>query len=336
MQKTTFNLWTKLKNLPYKTHCYHQYRILFQRATKSLVFVPHEISNNNKTEYVIYKYLFSKNSWKKYEIQTTKTWNGSRLIYPGAINENKIYSYTDKHEIIMLQLIDNTNKYTFNIIKNIKEIDGLHPYGTSIFVNDDFHYIANKHIKFNINSQILEIVPGSSVSQIQNGKGLTRIKDKLILFRVTNNIYIHRNIYEYDIKKQSWQTLSTSLPMALWILSCATILNGQIILISGIDYNQDDESNNIYIYEVKRKVIKKSNVKFTSEHENQIFTINDEKKDMLLTHGWIRIQCQSFNVHLPECLFRMINSYCINEFVHTINTIGHHYKINILEILNNC
>ena len=103
------------------------------------------------------------------------------------------------------------------------------------------------------------------------------------------------------LKKKYWRCLSIKLPNPIGYVSCASILNEQIIIISGTAYNRDTKrriSNNIYIYEVKTKIIKKSAIK-CPPIVSQIFAINDNKKDLLLTCSWIKNECQIYTCQNP-------------------------------------
>ena len=70
---------TKLSQFPHLTR-FHQYKIILQKETKSLIVVPPLIYDCYAENIIIYKYLFSDNTWKEYEVQPTKKWHGSRSV----------------------------------------------------------------------------------------------------------------------------------------------------------------------------------------------------------------------------------------------------------------
>ena len=320
---------TKLSQFPHLTR-FHQYKIILQKETKSLIVVPPLIYDCYAENIIIYKYLFSDNTWKEYEVQPTKKWHGSRSIYTGAINKNRIYLYTNNHEIMMLELMGKTNKYKLEIIQNMNKFYELnvYEYESPIMINDELHYIADKHIKYNINTQIFKIALTSPITKIINDQSLIRIKDKLMLFGESMH---HRNIYEYDITKHSWRCLAVTLPTGIWVVCCTPILNGQIILISVIDYNKLVKNNTIYIYEVNKQIIKPSNIKLPRK-TIQIFAINNQKENILVTYAWIKIQCKKCNIQLPQCLYLLISKFCFDEILHGITRDCNHYRMNVFEI----
>ena len=312
------SLWTKLEPIPFISHCFG-YRILFQRKTKSLVAI---LSNMNTD--LIYKYLFASNSWRKYELQPPKKLNQPNLVLDGAINGDTIYSYTNKHQIAIIKLINETNKYKLQIIKKVDKNQQLEPWGTAIIIADELHYINNGHLKYNINTRECntltnKVIPYAAV-------GLTKVKNKLLLFGGRKDF-----VREYDIKNNHWKSLPIELFNTMHVRSCTTILNEQMILISLADQHGIFK---IYIYEVKTKIIKKSCIKMPYAINRNpccdIFAINDEKEDILLTYGWIRNEYKD----TPVCLQRLIKKYYVKEIVHLFNS-NEHYKIDATQILNN-
>ena len=317
------------------------YALLFERKSKSLVAVPYNIRLNIKV--CIYKYSFSDDVWTKHEIKPTKeiyqrgkmfnTFTGQ--IYPGAINDKNIYVLT-KHtnQIAMLQLIEETNEYKLQIIKKINKIYS-YSIGKSIIIKDELHYISqNNHIKYNLNTQQLTVIPVST-STCPFTTSLIQIKHKIFAFRtITKTEDPSHHIYQYDIEDNHPQTVCIKLPKTIrGILSCTSILNEQLILISGINaipYRQSE----IYIYEVKTEIIKKSNIKMPHINNKdilyKIYATNDAKKDMLVTYGWIRNEYRN----MPTVLQTLIRQYYIDEIVHILNSTGAHYKIDVIEILN--
>ena len=326
MSKKRSFFWRILKHIPEPVkRQFRRYRLLFQRKNELLIALPCFLSFTTQAN-VIWIYSFSGNSWQKYQIQGP--WFDSRFIYPGAIIKNKIYSYSTPNEIVMFELLHGREQCKYNII-NTNWIHKLHTNGASVMIGDEFHYIANKHIKYNINTQIYEFVPSAPVLKIINEKSLMRIKDKLVLFGASMH---YRNIFEYNIKENCWRCLPVTLPSGAWVVSCTPILNGQMILIA-----TDDSS--IYIYEVNKQILKKSNVKLPTKNgvrvDNEIFAINNQRKDILVTWGWIRIEHEHSKL-VPKCLIALIKAYYLNEFLHTINSFGEHYRINVFQILNCC
>ena len=135
MSQTNSN-WKKLTHFQPDYHPH--YTILFQKESKSLIAVPHSIPIDIKTksDYIIYKYVFSSNSWKQYDIEQLTESNEKRRIYPKAINKGYIYANTHKHEIAMITLINETNKYKIKIIRKMNKTK-QYAYGKSIIIKDE-------------------------------------------------------------------------------------------------------------------------------------------------------------------------------------------------------
>ena len=145
MSQPKLSSWIKLAEIPKGHAC----KILFNPKSKSLIVMACSLAN--KGQMVLYKYLFSVNNWKKYEIQRPKKLH-PRKVQLLAMNEDKIYTFTNKHEIAMLELIHKTKKCKFEIIKIVNEIYEsykLDKSAVATFVEDAFHYIAKNPLTDN-------------------------------------------------------------------------------------------------------------------------------------------------------------------------------------------
>ena len=305
MSQTQLDFFTKRLNFP-KPNQFIYYDVLFEKESKSLIAIRGNICYGE----LVYKYLFSNDSWMDYTIPKTMR---------SSIND---------HKILLLQLSTNRNKCKLKTYYNTYKFGTLSPSTepACIMIEDCFHYIADKHIKYNINTKKYELVSNAPMLKVFNKKSLIRIKDKLMIIGGTTN---YRNIYEYDINKNRWRRLSAKLPSNIWVASCTHILNGQIILISAMNYNSNMDCNNIYIYEVNTQIINKSKINLPL-NKNQIFAINTQNSS-IVAHSWTR----NLDFYFPTYLIKTIQHFCIDEVLHTINTMGDHYKIDVFKILNN-
>ena len=316
MSKTTPDLWTRLSVFPGE---FKDYTILFQ--TESLIAIPFLFWYGCDKYDIIYKYSFSKDTWMEYPIKM----KNHGVINLGVAHKSKIYLCTNNSKIVIMELINGTNKY--KEIKKLNKPPETHNLGEPVIVDDDFHYIADKHIKYNSKTKISEIVPNAPMRKHTTMRNVIQVKDKLILFESS---MLHPNIHEYDIKTNCWRCLSISVPFALWPICCTPILYGQIILIINATRNT---RNIIYIYELKKQIITESKVQL-SKDDNQIFSMNDQKKDILITDGWIRNTVEVLNIYLPVYLIQIIENYYINEDLLVMNRLGNLFKIDVFEILN--
>ena len=334
MSELKLPLWITLAPLPVFTqsHRYKMY-LTFKSDCKSLIALPNILRKDSKV--VMYKYCFGSDYWQKYEVEVPKRLYDQRILLPGAINRNKIYSLTNKSEIVMFELINEANKCNIKIIENVNENLEMCTPGAAILIKDTFRGIPINHFKYNIKTEKLDVVVGPLHQYYRNSNLVRiRIKDKLLLF-VSSKYVPYLFIQEYDIKNDFWQCLSNKLSKSFHIMSWTSILNGQMILISGTGQFPDKDTV-ILIYEIKTKRLKKSNIKFSMIGRNYLYAMNDKKMDILSINAWIKHQCRNSNIRWPECLKGIVINFFIKEFVHVINSNGEHCKIDVFKISNNC
>ena len=314
-QKTT-HPWTKVRSIKdFFTDKQQKFATLFDRKYKSLVFIPYSVGSAKK----ICKYSFPTGS-----VTTTQIQHG--FVYPTTINENKIYTIWGKNNLMIVEITNNETRFTSKFLTNLYAL-GLFkdPYSSFKIIQDQIYCItANHFIKYNVNTRKHQVLPNSSILNYF-GASLTQVKNKLILFGKID----HKtpSIQQYDIINNYWEILPVKLPKEIRFMSTTTILNQQMILILGIDIDPY-----IFIYEIKTNIFKKSDIKLPKKC-NQIFAMNDKKRDNLIAEAWFRKECQ--NLYIPLCLKRTICKYYINEIIHSTNTVGNLHKIDVFVILNN-
>ena len=325
---STNSLWTKLKSIPSNT-TQHPIEILFEKKSKSLIVTPYVFDINPKAENIIFKYSFSMNSWMTYKIETTHI----KSLIPATIHQNKMYSICNLDEIAILdmdhtyQSYNNSTTCTMKFIENATSvITSIIPYTSYFMINDHFYCISNSHFsKYNINTKKHQILPHSSIRN-WFGASLTQVKNNLILFgRIDHKT---PSIQQYDISNNCWEILPVKLPTKINFISTTSILNEQMILTFATDIDRC-----FFIYEVKTRIFKKLNIKLPKYIRmcNQIFAMNDKKRDISIVNGWIANNSNN----LPVALQLMISRYYINEFIHLMNPrTGDHYNIDVFHILN--
>ena len=312
--------WTKLESLPK----YQQYNTLFDNKSKLLVAIPPAIQVNPKKVDIIFIYLFSKNTWRQYKIQQT-TSTKLRIVYPAAINRNKIYLISDLEELVILELIKDTNQCTIQFIKNTKLcLLNTNSYSSTIIQNQLYYKINNHFIKHNINTNKHQILPNSTIQHF-GYNSLIHIQNKLILFGYIN--YQNPSIQQYDIRENFWEEkMAVNLPNEMKFISITSILNEQMILIIATD---DYDKCCLFTYDIQTHIIKKITINLP-EYPTEMFAIHDKTKDALVTKTWIKNNFKE----LPLCLEAMINKYYINEMIHLFNINGQHYQLNLFHILH--
>ena len=161
--------------------------------------------------------------------------------------------------------------------------------------------------------------------------GLCRVKnDKILVF----GIHRGRNIAtEYDVIKNKWNK-SVYFDKCIMGRVATCIVKGEYVLIFC-------SSNDIYIYSMTHKTLRKSQIKSVMR-PYQAITVNEKKKDELVTFGFVRSrwgEC-GINDHLfpPQYLIHLMGKYHHSEYVHLFGTglddskVVHH-KINAFDII---
>ena len=314
-QKTTPS-WNKLHSLqPYLIQ-YLWFATLFDRKCKSLVFIPQTIRPIKK----IYKYSFLMKSLQTCQIQ-------HEILYPITINKNKIYTICGKNKLKIIEIFNDNCKIEY--LKNLYAVNKFKdPHSSFIIIQKQMYCITDSHfIKYNIKTKKHQILPNSSIRN-WFGASLTQVKNNLILFgRIDHKT---PSIQQYDISNNCWEILPVKLSTEINFISTTSILNEQMILILATDIDLC-----FFIYEVKTQIFKKLNIKLPKYIRmcNQIFAMNDKKRDISIVNGWIKNEYQ--NRYIPVCLKEIIHHYYINESIHATSKIGDLYQIDVFDILNN-
>ena len=335
--------WKELipfRGVEYDRNLNSYYIILCEGESQSMIAVPFSIPTptgigNGTYPEVIFKYSFCDSLWKKYEFQSTKAFNEKkgRFTFPKAIHNEKIYGDTDKHELAMVKLIAETSTYTIEIIQRVNELK-FRTYcggGRGIMIPDELHFFnREKHIKYDLYTQKFDLI-SLAAPRYHVNTNLIYVKQKIIAFTssCTNDYWDHHYMYEYDVQKKYAQCFPIKLSKGSYCVSCTSILNEQMILIS---MRSNCHRKIIYIFDLKTKIAKKSNIKVLCSQS--IFAVNDKRKDILVTNGWIKSECT--DIYLPACIIALIQSFYSNEFLHILDDYGKHYKMEVHRILDNC
>ena len=338
------SLWKKLPRLPYNPNCVN--KPFFDRKSKLFVVLPGFIGDSIEKA-VIWKYSFLRSSWERYRIEFAIEQSFDfypvimPLINPVGISSDgcKIYVYCDSNEVAILELMSDINVCKLKVIKD-KDLNvecltlSSCVFGSGIMVEDEFHIIHEKHVKYDVNTEKFEILCDLP-KKICYG-GLIKVGNKLWSFGGFDYKSAASDaIYEYDIVSNHWEFAGVKLPYATKFVSCASIFNGQMILVFGVSYREKLAQGfyHIFIYEIATKIIKKSTINLPIDCGRHIFAVNEIVKDAMIISGWIREQWCS----LSEDLVKVILGYYINEVIHLLSTEnGGHFEINAFDILHYC
>jgi len=339
------SLWKKLPRLPHNPNFVNT--PFFDRKSKLFVVLPGFIGDRIEKA-VMWKYSFLRSSWERYRIEFAM--EQSFDVYPVIIpfinpvgvssDGSTIYVYCNSNEVAILELMSDINVCKLKVIKvlNVECVTlSSSVFGSGIMVEDEFHIIHKKHVKYDVNTEKFEILcdlPG----RICYG-GLIKVGNKLWSFGgFDRRLDASDAIYEYDIASNHWEFAGVKLPHSIRFPSCASLFNGQMILVFGVAYRGKlpQRFYHIFIYEIATKIIKKSKINLPADWGRQIsqmFVVNDIEKDAMLISGWIRDQW----CNLSEDLVKVIFGYYMNEVVHLLSgENGGHYEINAFDILNYC
>eukprot|EP01084_Bolivina_argentea_P035969 66577_1 len=97
-------------------------------------------------------------------------------------------------------------------------------------------------------------------------------------------------------------------------------------------------SDSIYVYSMKHKTVKLSEMKCPSKSVFKCVTVNDNNKDEKLIYGYLRNQwiiCDINEQYFPpHYLIKLIHSYYLNEFVYLLDLHDKkHYKMSTSNIV---
>eukprot|EP01084_Bolivina_argentea_P057266 104655_1 len=239
------------------------------------VTIPAEVNRNN---YIVIHQVAQNKAcgFHKYNIDTD-TWNKIDVFPEQNISFNsasldvkkQILFLWDPCSMTQIQLSD--NRIT-NITKNnhITEcaIQNKFMRPDSIVIKNSLFLVGAKNsiLKWDSKTKILtkydDMYNKSEISEcgmIYNNK-----TDTLLLFGGFDwvNDYNIDYILQYHIQKKEWNKLPISLPYVMGFVGCTMAINNKyILLFGGTNYNSDVYYDNIYIYSLKHKTIRESQIK---------------------------------------------------------------------------
>ena len=257
---------------------------------------------------------------------------------------------------------------TYRHVATVKQIVNLADFGINgeraqgIFIDDNMHVIGgnfNKHIAFNpfINAcnpkiEILSKTFVDDKKEMVFDHRLCKINGKIFLVGGqeipeddSSDIggFGQDKIDSFDIRTKSWQSHANyKLPNALGGCSVVPALNDTAILVFGGTLNDDDDwvynwTDDILIYDIQNKILKKSHVKMPKSFEYpQAYCVEDRYRDSIITFGFVRNFCNNLqNAHpllLPDYLIKIILGYYWNGLVHLFGQ-GGHWRIDVYDLL---
>ena len=250
-----------------------------------------------------------------------------------AINgrENILYILNQQGAVAILKLNQQMKPLEWDIKIKLSKSSRIRTLN-SIVVDNTIHIINMnddniEHIVYNCKNNNFVVLNNNlkhilNATQIEGAQLISASNNAILMiggFQITE-------FHEYNFINEKWLKLKIKIPHPMYNFGCTTIINNQYIAIFGGCKKREDDhlnwyyTNEIWIYSVYDKTFKKSNVKCPKQDEYKAFTVNNKKRDEIITFGFIRDQWRqcSLNIQLlpPNYLIRLINSYYLNEWIH--------------------
>lgn len=329
MEASKSNLWQSLAEVP-PGEPYQHFHLVFDDDNKALYAI--------HCEQGLLQYSFDKNTWNTvneniannlpadyFEIQAVPiAIDSQQTIYFGAEHD-----YSTSLSTLKIPT-DPSSSSQWDIdegVSNTYKFQGAE----AIMINDELHIIGGygnyNHLKYNKVSKKFDVLHDIEFCYPQ----LIKIKDKVISFGGYKNGYLDE-IHEYNINDNTWSKLQNSVPVKLIIDGIAAILNEQYVLLFGGNHAATCHKE-IWIYSVNDQSFKESKVECPGQRGGQVFKTGDPEQDELLVYGYIRSYWNdSFP---PRDIINIIYKFFANEWIHLIERDGKHWRINMLDIVNN-
>eukprot|EP01084_Bolivina_argentea_P271438 461866_1 len=326
--------WNKRKAFPYSKSIWPVQVLSIKDNELMVIFTK---STDHKG---IYTYNSNTNKWNKniqYDIKFESQMNS--ITYNKL--RNTIYISTSNNELIELYLsTGDITQETMKIILKQKEIGGATPV---ISINNCIHILSKKrntHYCLNLKNNILHKIH-------EFDKKSYEYLSEWIYLQKSRKLLVFDSKYEYcyeldvsvHIINLKWKKHIISFNSCKYLKysTIVTILNEKKIILCGGAYgNQYKKTDQIFVYDVISKSFYMSTVRCPNPGYYQAISINDSKREELLTFGFIK-KCYKENDYedmtlLPHYLCRLITEFSSQQWVHLL-TIGEHWTLPIDSIL---
>eukprot|EP01084_Bolivina_argentea_P302021 521228_1 len=202
--------------------------------------------------------------------------------------------------------------------------------------------VNTTHSIYKINENNLQLMHTFPMTFV--GYKIIKIKSKeIILFggcHSTANTCLN-DVYRYSFSG-TWHKLSVKMPKTLAYFGIVCTRNDEYIIILGGQCNglssQYKESDDIFIYDVKRNQFYQSKVKCPIRSTCKAVITGDELYDTLLTFAYVN-DCYKLNMFsdleaMPHYLIKFMSKYLCNEKINLLSgRKGLHWRINVDDIL---
>ncbi len=294
------------------------------------------VSDSDQSQITIHKYDVETNEWGEmfqfvddYKYSSTALDIKNQMIYTVKFSEMK-----------QIDLNNNTM-----LTHNVEDDHGIDWNSKSIVLNNSLYVLGceNSILKWDSNKNMW-----AKVTDMFNGRKLANFG--LVYLKKTNSLllfggddYSNRkcsdSILEFEISTNKWKKLSVTLPKRMDNVHCLKAMNNKYVLIfGGYDNDENGWSDDIFIFCIKDKTIKKSNIKCPSKGTFSGVTVSDKEKDKKAVFGYVRKEwklCEiSDHCFPPNYLLGLMHSYYFNEYVYLLDEMKKkHYKMSMFDIL---
>eukprot|EP01084_Bolivina_argentea_P158022 275314_1 len=311
------------------------------------------ISLNHK-EFLIVPSTSIDNQIIKYDI-TSDTYN-NWIKFPSDyafvahcifVWNHSIYVFTKAASILTYNLLTNQwNKCTKSDVFDF-ELNGTAYVSTAEY---ELHIVcgaeSNKHFIWTQNNSYgrkYEFKQFDTFGSLSNA-GLVHVKSKNILLLLGG--YNHTDwicsdaIYSYDIDKNEWVEINTTLPVAMDSFGYVLTTDKKYLLIFGGSDEDSRKKDAIYIMDIETMLIVKSRLKCPEKGEYYAILGFDSLSNDTLVNGYIKCcwKLEGFKcLRKPsDDIVSIIQSFHFDEVIHLFEkTNGRHWKIKVDYIVNN-
>eukprot|EP01084_Bolivina_argentea_P024282 45266_1 len=339
--------WIKLKSAPRKWLS----KPVMINDSEFIVATEKMTAENNPLNEGIFCYNTYTNQWSMY----FKYPNDIKLYveYPTiCIDEknNLLYLHSDKSTLLIINTITKSYKIKYNF-------GFAGSYAPCVIINNKFHLIGgdrnSHHLIWNDadnkpkDFQIIHTFKDYSAGCENPGFIHVKSENMFLLFGGYDKhrpYGLHREPYkiwyykyhcdnvniENDEMTQGWKQYKNMwMPYNIRLFGFAVSIDYKyIILTGGIKLEKRCHQDIIYVIDVKKGIMRRSNVCCPMRSAWHSVIMPQNGMDKLLVNGYLREICELIVIYIPNAIFDLIVGWYSSECVHILKDDGH-WKINV-------
>ena len=225
---------------------------------------------------------------------------------------------------------------------------------TLIFINGDLHIIGGHNYdqndlyshyiwnKENKSTKHIHTFTEQGIKGNFSGFGLVYAKKRGELYLLggfddgrVNNQWRRDEIFRYRVSAQKWSKLDLKLPRRMNNFGCVITKDERyIICCAGLNDEDDPPSyKDIIVLDLNIMKFLSVDMKFPHNRIGRAIIMDDNERNDLLTHGFIRREVMKYNVDIPFEIIELLCNWHVDEYMHVVNEEGKHWKINVDDIM---